>query len=146
MYSSICSGITIIAIHVSGFNILITIRHCILWVRRAIVSIRTAMMSDFVPNNLGFKHITREGVTQNHTRQLAKDFLTNDITSDPAILVLDGTYVYIQKSSNFSFSRRSYNSHKHRPLVKPMIVVTSCGYIVSVLGPQHDHGINDLFI
>ncbi|XP_078340851.1 uncharacterized protein LOC111112081 [Crassostrea virginica] len=104
-------------------------------VRRAIVSTRTAMMRDFVPNNLGFKHITREKVIQNHTRQLAKDLLTNDITSDPAILVLDGTYVYIQKSSNFSFSRRSYSMHKHRPLVKPMIVVTTSGYIVSVLGP-----------
>ena len=123
------------AIHVSGFNILMTIRHSFLKVRRAIVSTRTAMMRDFVPNNLGFKHITREEVIQNHTRQLAKDLLTNDITSDPAILVLDGTYIYIQKSSNFSFSRRSYSMHKHRPLVKPMIVVTTSGYIVSVLGP-----------
>ena len=92
-------------------------------------------MRDFVPNNLGFKHITREEVIQNHTRQLAKDLLTNDITSDPAILVLDGTYVYIQKSSNFSFSRRSYRMHKHRALVKPMIVVTTSGYFVFVLGP-----------
>lgn len=92
-------------------------------------------MRDFVPHNLGFNHITREEVIQNHTRQLARNLMTVDVTSNPAILVLDGTYVYIQKSSNFAFARRSYSIHKHRPLVKPMMVVTTTGYIVSVLGP-----------
>ena len=87
-------------------------------------------MRDFVPNILPGKE-----VIQNHTRQLAKDLLTNDITSDPALLVLYGTYVYIQKSSKFSFSWRYYSIHKHRPLVKPIIVVTTSGYIVSILGP-----------
>ncbi|XP_056022083.1 uncharacterized protein LOC125673390 [Ostrea edulis] len=104
-------------------------------VRRAIVSARTALIRDFVPYNLGFQHITREEVIENHTRQLARDLLSDDITSNPAILVLDGTYVYIQKSSNFAFARRSYSMHKHRPLIKPMMVVTTSGYIVSVLGP-----------
>uniref|UniRef100_K1RAW0 DDE Tnp4 domain-containing protein n=1 Tax=Magallana gigas TaxID=29159 RepID=K1RAW0_MAGGI len=104
-------------------------------VRRAIVSARTSLMRDFVPHNLGFNHITREEVIQNHTRQLARNLMTEDISSNPAILVLDGTYIYIQKSSNFAFARRSYCMHKHRPLVKPMMVVTTTGYIVSVLGP-----------
>lgn len=104
-------------------------------VRRAIVSARTSLMRDFVPHNLGFNHITREEVIQNHTRQLARNLMTEDVTSNPAILVLDGTYIYIQKSSNFAFARRSYSMHKHRPLVKPMMVVTTTGYIVSVLGP-----------
>ncbi|XP_062572317.1 uncharacterized protein LOC134234281 [Saccostrea cucullata] len=104
-------------------------------VRRAIASAREALMKDFVPSNLGFQHVTREEVIHNHTRELARDLLTHDITTNPAILVLDGTYVYIQKSSNFAFARRSYSLYKHRPLVKPMIVVTTSGYIVSVLGP-----------
>ncbi|XP_062622155.1 uncharacterized protein LOC134283681 [Saccostrea cucullata] len=104
-------------------------------VRRAIASARAALMKDFVPSNLGFQHVTREEVIHNHTRELARDLLTHDITTNPAILVLDGTYVYIQKSSNFAFARRSYSLYKHRPLVKPMIVVTTSGYIVSVLGP-----------
>ncbi|XP_061173716.1 uncharacterized protein LOC133182559 [Saccostrea echinata] len=104
-------------------------------VLRAIVSARTALMRDFVPYNLGFRHITRDEVIQYHTRDLARNLLTDDITSNPAILVLDGTYVYIQRSSNFAFARRSYSLYKHRPLVKPMMVVTTSGYIVSVLGP-----------
>lgn len=58
-------------------------------VRRAIVSARTSLMRDFVPHNLGFNHITREEVIQNHTRQLARNLMTKDVTSNPAILVLD---------------------------------------------------------
>lgn len=85
-------------------------------------------MTDFVPRILGFQPITREDVIQRHTPHLPK-------TEDPAILVLGGKYVYIQNSSNFSFVRRSYSLHKHRPLLKPMMVVTTTGYIVSILGP-----------
>lgn len=90
-------------------------------------------MTDIVPRNLGFQHITREDIIQKHTRQLAKDLMTS--SQDPAILVLDGTYVGIQKSSNFSFARRPYSLHKHRPLLKPGMVVTTKGYIVFILGP-----------
>jgi hypothetical protein len=99
-----------------------------------VISAKNALMADFVPHNLGFSHISREDVIQHHTRPLAKELLCSMI-DNPAILVLDGTYVYLQKSGNFSFSRRSYSTHKHRPLVKPMIVVSTTGYIISVLGP-----------
>uniref|UniRef100_K1RG30 Uncharacterized protein n=1 Tax=Magallana gigas TaxID=29159 RepID=K1RG30_MAGGI len=93
-------------------------------------------MSDFVPHNLGFGHISREDVIAKHTRLLAQELFSSGLAkSIPALLVLDGTYIYIQKSTNFSFSRRSFSLHKHRPLVKPMMVVTTSGYIVSVLGP-----------
>jgi hypothetical protein len=100
-------------------------------------------MSDFVPHNLGFQHVSREDVIQMHTRELAKDLLTTGFTTDPAILVLDGTYVYIQKSSNFSFARRSYSLYKHRPLLKPMMIVTTTGYIVSILGPHLSDSTNN---
>ncbi|OWF40567.1 hypothetical protein KP79_PYT19999 [Mizuhopecten yessoensis] len=66
---------------------------------------------------------------------------------EPAILVIDGTYIYIQKSGQFMFQRRSYSMHKHRPLVKPMMFVTTTGYIVNVLGPYFaDSKINDASI
>lgn len=61
--------------------------------------------------------------------------MTEDVTSNLAISVFEGTYVYIQKSSDFAFAPRSYSIHKHRPLAKPMMVVTTTGCIVSVLGP-----------
>lgn len=66
---------------------------------------------------------------------------------NPAILVVYGTYVFIQKSNNFKFQRRSYSQHKNRPLVKPMVIVSTTGYIVSVLGPYFaDHKNNDASI
>ena len=102
-------------------------------IKRAVHAVRKVLMVDFVPDNLGFNHITREAVRNLHSRQLATSlFADND---DQVILVLDGTYIFIQKSNNFNFQRRSFSLHKGRPLVKPMVVVTTTGYFVSVLGP-----------
>ncbi|XP_062596569.1 uncharacterized protein LOC134258027 [Saccostrea cucullata] len=104
-------------------------------IHRAVTSVRTALMNGgFVRENLGFGHVTREEVIQEHTRPLAQTIL-GDAVSQQAILVLDGTYIYINKSGNFRFQRQSFSLHKGRPLVKPMIIVSTTGYFVSVLGP-----------
>ena len=102
-------------------------------IRRAVHTVRQALMAEFVPSNLGFPHVTREDIITHHTRALAQSLLAEN--SDQAILVLDGTYIYIHKSNNFQFQRRSYSLHKGRPLVKPMVIVSTTGYYVSVLGP-----------
>lgn len=102
-------------------------------IRRAISVVRRTLMETFVPNNVGFQHISREDVINKHTRPLAESLFGG--TGTQAILVLDGTYIYIQKSMNFAFQRKSYSMHKGRPLVKPMIIVTTSGYYLSVLGP-----------
>lgn len=91
-------------------------------------------MEGFVPQHLGFAHVSRDEIIQQHTRPLAQEMFS-DIDSTSAILVLDGTYIYIQKSGNYTFSRRSYSLHKHRPLLKPMMIVSTTGYIFTVLGP-----------
>ena len=62
--------------------------------RRAISSIRNALMQSFVPENVGFQHISRDDVIKYHTTPLAKT-LFGDISESQAILVLDGTYIYI---------------------------------------------------
>ena len=41
-----------------------------------------------------------------HTRPMAQTLFGHGMS--PAILVLDGTYIYIQKSSQFRFQRRSF--------------------------------------
>ncbi|XP_033725099.1 uncharacterized protein LOC117315068 [Pecten maximus] len=102
-------------------------------IRRAISSTRTALGSHFTPKFVGFRHISREVVIKDHTRPLAQELFGSFVQS-PAILVLDGTYIYIQKSNHFKFQRRSYSLHKGRPLVKPMMFVSTTGYIVSVMG------------
>ncbi|KAH3783932.1 hypothetical protein DPMN_161882 [Dreissena polymorpha] len=102
-------------------------------VRRAIQTSRKVLMTDFVPFNLGFSHISREDVINKHTRNLAQLLFTEN--KEQVILVLDGTYIYIQKSGNFQFQRQTYSMHKGRPLVKPMVIVTTSGYFISVIGP-----------
>ncbi|CAC5404606.1 unnamed protein product [Mytilus coruscus] len=108
---------------------------------RAISSARKYLVETFVPENLGFEHISRNNVINNHTRPLAQSLFGDN--TNPAILVVDGTYIYIQKSGNFQFQRRSFSMHKHRPLVKPMVFVTTSGYIVSVIGPYMGDGKNN---
>ena len=91
-------------------------------------------MEGFVSQHLGFAHVSRDEIIQQHTRSLAQEMFSN-IDSTSAILVPDGTYIYIQKSGNYTFSRRSYSLHKHRPLLKPTMIVSTTGYIITVLGP-----------
>lgn len=83
-------------------------------------------MENFVSLHLGMEHITRTQVIQQHTRPLAKKLFIPD-EKEEEILVADGTYIYIQKSANYSFQRQSYSLHKGRPLVKPMMLVTTSG-------------------
>ncbi|CAF1498316.1 unnamed protein product [Didymodactylos carnosus] len=97
-------------------------------------SAREAFMAHFVPKHLGFEHISRQDVITKHTRPLAKRLFTNP-GDDAAILILDGTYIYVQKSANNIVQRRTFSLHKGRPLIKPMMVVASDGYIISAIGP-----------
>ncbi|XP_062568569.1 uncharacterized protein LOC134230745 [Saccostrea cucullata] len=101
---------------------------------------RQAVSIYFVPNHLGFNHISRDTVIHDHTRPLAKELFSP--TLNQAILVLDGTYIYVQKSSQFSFQRRSYSLQKQRHLLKPMMIVTTTGYIVAAIGPYLADGKN----
>jgi hypothetical protein len=98
------------------------------------------------PKTLVYNHISRQEVIKNHTRPLAQSLFGNDAQTQ-AIAVLDGTYIYIQKSNNFHFQRRTYSLHKDRPLVKPMVVVSTDGYFLTVVGPYlADHRNNDAAI
>ncbi|XP_060602549.1 uncharacterized protein LOC132755673 [Ruditapes philippinarum] len=102
-------------------------------IRRAVHTIRKVLVSELVPKYLGFQHISREEIIKSHTRSLSQSLLAENASQ--AIIVLDGTYIYIRKSTNFKFQRRSYSVHKGRPLVKPMVIVSTTGYFISVLGP-----------
>ncbi|WAR05939.1 hypothetical protein MAR_021308, partial [Mya arenaria] len=113
-------------------------------VRRAIATTRQTLKENFVRLNLGFNHISRQKVINQHTRQLARSLFVDEAgDSSRLILVLDGTYIYIQKSQNHHFQRRSYSMHKGRPLVKPMVIVTTSGHYMSVLGPYLSDGKNN---
>ena len=111
-------------------------------VQRCVHTARSAMMKHFVPLYLGFDHISHREFVSKHTTQIAKQiFADND--SNTGILVLDGTYLFIQKSSHHKFQKLTYNMHKSRCLVKPMMIVGTDGYIVNVLGPYFADSANN---
>ena len=64
-------------------------------VSRIMNSARQALSECFTPYNLGFNHITRREIIDNHTTTVARQ-LISDGGKDTAILVIDGTYIYIQ--------------------------------------------------
>ena len=97
---------------------------------------------EVVPKYIGLSHESRENDITNHTSAFAKIIFGND-RDDVAVCVADGTYIHIEKSSNYHFQRRSYSVHKGRPFVKPMMLVASDGYILSVLGPYLADGRNN---
>lgn len=103
------------------------------------------MMTQFVPQNMGFDHITRGEVISNHSPIFLRELLASG-DSNIAILLLDCTYIYIEKSSKYSFQRKSYSVYKGRSLVKPILVVASYGYIIDILGPNADGKNNDAAI
>ncbi|XP_049880296.1 uncharacterized protein LOC126376792 [Pectinophora gossypiella] len=102
-------------------------------VDRKIHSVRSCLLEDFLPQYLGFNHITREQVIE-HNRILPNYFFGNEV-SPKAIVILDGTYLFIEKSTNFLFQRVTYSTNKYRNLMKPFMIVCADGYILDVTGP-----------
>ena len=70
-------------------------------IHRSIHSAKNAMMSNYVPHHLGFSHNDHETFVREHNTPLAKTLFTSNEKS--AVLVLDGTYIYIQKTFNYKF-------------------------------------------
>jgi hypothetical protein len=92
-------------------------------VSRIIHAAATALTRDFVPLYLGFRHIDRNAVLREHLARIATQLMTE--RDDQVIIVMDGTYLFVQNSSNNLFQRRSYSMHKHRNLIKPMIITAT---------------------
>jgi hypothetical protein len=63
-------------------------------VSRTINSARKAIMEHFIPYNLGFGHVTRQGIIDRHTKTFTEGLMCGD---DTVILVIDDTYIYIFK-------------------------------------------------
>lgn len=94
---------------------------------------RECLDRDFVSIHLGFDHITQEEVMRRNRRIPNHIFGSDPMTK--AIIICDGTYLYLQKSANFLFQRDSYSLHKYKNLIKPFLIVCADGYIIEVSGP-----------
>lgn len=59
------------------------------------------------------------------------------------MFIFDATYIYGEKSSNYDLQRHMYSMHKGRPLSKPIMAVSTDGYIIDAYGPYYGNGTNN---
>ena len=86
-------------------------------------AVRLALSKTIVPRYLGFEHIDRRTVLREHQTAIAIRLMTG--STSQLVIVMDGTYFFVQKSSDNLFQRRSFSIHKHRNLIKPMIITAT---------------------
>jgi hypothetical protein len=104
-----------------------------------IAAVASCLELQFVPGNLGLTHITREETLQNHSSEMYNR-LFEEPDQSRVFLVLDGTYLYVEKSCDFEIQKKTYSSQKSRNLVKPFMIVLPDGYILEANGPWYADG------
>lgn len=109
----------------------------------AISTVRNSLMISFVPQNIGLGAITREQYIDRHVTEFANTLYNPDVANPTVIACIDGTYSFIEKSSNFKALRQSYSLHKGRHLIKPALIVAPDGYILDIHGPYFSDARNN---
>lgn len=107
---------------------------------RTIFKVKKILMREFVPQYLGYHHVGRAEYIGTHTTDISQ--ILAQASEGNAICVIDGTYLYFQKSRNYRLQRRMYSMHKFRNLLKVMMVVSTTGYILAIEGPFFGDGSN----
>ena len=92
---------------------------------------RKSLLNDFVPNNLGVSHLTRDEWTRQKTVFSTELF---NVNNDQLILIADGTYLYTEKSDDNELQRESWSQQKGTHLTKPFVICTPNGKIVDIYG------------
>lgn len=112
-------------------------------VSMTIATVRIRLMQHFVPMYLGFGSMTRQQYIDRHVTDFSNRLYNRNPETKKAIIIVDGTYMYIPKSSNYRFLRQTFCVHKGRHLVKPIMLVAPDGYIIAVHGPYFADGQNN---
>jgi hypothetical protein len=83
----------------------------------------------FVPLYLGFQHISRQEAKRHQSA-----FITglHEIPEEALGLALDGSYLYIEKPSDFEAQRIFWSMQKLQCLVKPMMISFMDGYLLDM--------------
>jgi hypothetical protein len=100
-------------------------------VSECLESVIKSLSIEFVPRYLGYESTTREEILESHSVPAFNKILQKP---DSMILILDGTYFYIQKPTDQEKQRQTFSPHKHRNLLKAMMVVSTTGRIVECEG------------
>ncbi len=89
------------------------------------------LAKNFVPKHLGFLHLSRDEIMRRHLPSFVRKMF--ELEDGKLVFILDGTYFFIQSSGDFVLQGKTYSSHKHRHLVKFMMIVTPDGYVSNLL-------------
>lgn len=100
-------------------------------VGRRVKEARNALEKDFAKKYVNFLP-TREHLISESTTLSQTVFCGNQ---SKAILICDGTYIYINKSRNYEFQKATYTDQKKRNFIKVMMIIAPNGTIVYALGP-----------
>lgn len=87
-----------------------------------------------MPKHLGFNHISRQSVISDHTWHLAQ-FLFGDQGDPRAILVIDGTYIFIYRILTTFTSKEDLQHAQRSSSCEAYVISTTSGYFLSILGP-----------
>lgn len=98
-------------------------------VSEACDAIQYALLNYFVPRFLGLGHLNRSELLSHHTSYSRIFF------GEGACLIWDGTYLYINKSSDHLLQKQTYSGQKKRHLVKMMSITLPDGYVLDTIGP-----------
>lgn len=96
-----------------------------------VANIRQILFKTIVPKYLTLKR-TRENLVSHKTITSSVLF---DTDSSQAHLIMDGTYIYIEKSQDHQFQKATYNAHKKRNYIKMMMGTSPDGEIIFADGP-----------
>ena len=111
-------------------------------ITKCVKAVRECLFNNLVETKFGLKHMTRD-VLSSHTSEFVKTL--HCITPGSVAVMADGTYIYIEKSANNEFQRKTFSVQKGRHLIKPMVLICSDGYIIDIMG-VHEATKNDAII
>ena len=107
-------------------------------VSRAFRTVTSDLDAHFAPNFISCNHISRDKALSEHMTAYSSVLYGGKVCT-----IWDGTYYYIEKSSNYSLGRHTYSGQKHRPLLKFMSLVFPDGYVLDSIGPYMADGKNN---
>lgn len=84
-------------------------------------------MQRFVPRNIGFNALTSDQYIENHVTEFSNELYNPAPNNWKVIAIIDGTYAYSKRSSNFRTLRQTYCLHKGNHFVRPVMVVAPDG-------------------
>lgn len=99
-------------------------------IERGIKAARASLETDFVSQYINVV-LPHEEILQ-HSTVMSRILFGGD---NKAIVICDGTYIYLNKSQNYEFQKNTYSGQKKRNFIRIMMVVLCDGRILHALGP-----------